>query len=152
MEDFEKTNDSGSLNQKDQGIDSALYEQVCLKNRELSEKLEKMEKEIQAREDHEKGKQFLAGLLGQNKGELFEKAMEKAETEELSNLPPEKRWEFAYLLCLGEESHKARKNPSSALPKFAPSSGNGQVMLTAENKPTTFAMAKENAKRYFNLK
>ena len=135
-------------------VDPALVDRLRDENRTLLEELERVRTDMKTRDDLEKGKLHLQTLVGKNGGDLYERAVEKAQMAELSALPYEKRYELGYLLCLGEQAHRARfdgtKRPSP--PPFASSAGNSQVVLSAEKRPTTFAMAKENAKRYLNLK
>lgn len=134
--------------------ENALYEKLCSENKALLEELEQMRSDMRIREELEQGKRHLRQLVGQNGDSLYEQALKKAQMEEFSALPYEKRCELGYLLCLGEEAHRSRGDgkPKETPPRFAASAGNGQVMLSAENRPTSFAMAKENAKRYLNLK
>ena len=150
----ERENTAEQAVKEDCTVDKELYDRLCDENRTLAEELDRVRGEIAAREDLEKGRSRLEELVGSKTGALYERAVKKAEIEELSALSYEKRYELGYLLCLGEDAHRNRSRTGNVNPppRFAYSAGNGQVALSAENKPTTFAAAKENAKRYLNLK
>jgi hypothetical protein len=150
----EETVGTQSASSTENTVDKELYDRLYDENRTLIEELERVRDEMALREDMEKGRVHLEELVGSKTGALYDRAVKKAEIEELAALPYEKRYELGYLLCLGEDAHRNRKRTGSVNPppRFAYSAGNSQVALSAEKRPTTFAAAKENAKRYLNLK
>ena len=122
-------------------------------NRALLAELSELKATVQRKEEEEQGALYLERMMGSKSGELFDKAVKRANSAELAALPAEKRYELGYLLCLGEQAQQARpavvKSAEVYPPPFARSGGSGQVPLTAVKEPTSFAMAKENAKKYF---
>ncbi len=93
-------------------------------------------------------------MTGGKNTELYKKALKKAdESEELRDLPYKKRYEMSCLLLWGEER---RSNPggicgTAGFPVFARSHGIGSFPSAEVKEPKTFASAKENAKKYFEV-
>ncbi len=127
------------------------YRILAEENRLLSQELSKIKAEYEQNMESQRGEQLLEKLVGSRNQPLFERALKRACSEELAALPHEKRYEVSYLLCLGEDARAKRSSSlaGDAPPPFAHSAGNGQVALSMTKTPTSFEMAKENAKKYF---
>lgn len=130
---------------------------LAKENEELSKELSLLRADLQRRNEQQQGGAILEEMIGSRSDPLFDSAFQRAQSEELAAFPIEKRYELAYLLCLGQQVREggARDARTSAHagggypPPFSPSGGGGQVPLSAVKTPTSFEMAKENAKKYF---
>ena len=123
-------------------------------NEDLSKEIALLKTDLQRRAQEEQGGALLEELIGSRTDPLFKRAYEQAQSEELAAFAPEKRYELAYLLCLGRDAREgvgvsAPVRSGGYPPPFSPSVGGGQVPLSAVSAPTSFEMAKENAKKYF---
>ncbi len=132
--------------------EKAEYARLAEENRVLSAELASLRTDLQRRAEQEQGEKLLERLVGSRTDPLFEMALARAKEEDLAPLSAEKRFELGYLICLGKQAREGRPAPGRTAgypPAFAPSAGGGQVALSTLKAPTSFEMAKENAKKYF---
>ena len=139
---------------KGEGAAGLTYEQLQAQNETMQAELSALKTQMLQREEEEKGLGRLEELVGSRNQPLYKEVLQKAQMEELASLPYEKRCELGYFIRMGELAHADRSKQYSAKttlpPRFAPSHAGGQVAISEMKTPTTFEMARENAKKYFN--
>ncbi len=130
------------------------YEQLQAENETMQAELSALKMQILQKEEEQKGLGRLEELVGSRNQPLYKEVLQKAQMEELSSLPYEKRCELGYFIRMGELAHleksKSHGVKTALPPRFAPSHAGGQVAISGMKTPTTFEMARENAKKYFN--
>ena len=128
------------------------YARLAEENKALNTQLSSLRADLERMTEKEQGQRLMEQLVGSRSNPIFEQALQRAQSEDLAPLPIEKRCELGYLLCLGQQAREGRTAGTfggAYPPPFASSAGNGQVALSAMKAPTSFEMAKENAKKYF---
>ena len=128
------------------------YEQLQAENETMMAELSALKTQMLQKEEEERGLGRLEELVGSRNQPLYKEVLQKAQMEELSSLSYEKRCELGYLIRMGELAHAQRSKQHDVKPplppRFAPSHAGGQVAISGMKTPTTFEMARENAKNY----